>query len=103
MLTAELTQLRLDLRGHLMRTTRRSMRPVRQRGDPTGLIAPHPRMHTLTRHAEPDRDLRHRLPVTQDGHHCLVSLFHHVARNEHGHTILENRAEKTHQPLSSIS
>jgi hypothetical protein len=47
MRTTQLTNRRLDLRRDLPRLVMRPMRPIRQPGQPLGLIPTHPGMHRL--------------------------------------------------------
>jgi len=59
------------------------MRPIRQRGETTRLVAMHPRVDGLAAHRVTLRHLHHGQAVTHDLEHRRVSLFDHAELHEH--------------------
>jgi hypothetical protein len=87
---AQLEHRRLDQRRHLMRARSRPARPIRQRLQPTGLIAAQPAMQRLPGHAPLLGHRGHLMPLGDHRQHRQIALL--------GHAQLPHRGSVKDQP-----
>jgi hypothetical protein len=84
MLATQFTDPRFDLRDDLMRTGRRPVGSIRERGESSRLIARDPVVDALARDAQTPGHFGHLPAVLHDGQHRLIPLFHDAQLHQHG-------------------